>query len=137
VGATTTGGGARVGIVGRQVGGDFYQARVLFQANGTCGLQLLQGSSTVLANATIPGVSCAGGQSVDLRVQVTGTNPTVLRARIWATGSAEPASWQLSANSTSAGLQNAGSIGIEAYLSGSATSPVTVSYDNFTSSVAP
>jgi hypothetical protein len=110
---------------------------VLFQSNGSCGLQLLQGSSTVLANTTVPGVSCAGGQSVDLRVQVTGTNPTVLRARIWATGSAEPTTWQLTANSTTAGLQTAGSIGIEAYLSSGATSPVTITYDNFTSAVAP
>ncbi|MHA6669450.1 PKD domain-containing protein [Homoserinimonas sp. A447] len=133
VNATTTGGGARVGVVGRQVGGDFYQARVLFQSNGTCGLQLLQGSSSVLANTTVPGVSCAGGQSVELRVHVTGTNPTTLRTRIWATGSAEPTTWQVNATSTAASLQTPGSIGIESYLSSSANSSVTVSYDNFAS----
>jgi hypothetical protein len=137
VAATTTGGGARVGVVGRQVGSNFYQARVLFQSNGTCGLQLLQGSSTVLANTTVAGVSCAGGQSVDLRVQVTGSNPTTLRARIWATGSAEPGAWQLATTSAVAGLQTAGSIGVEAYLSSGATSSATVRYDNFSSTPAP
>lgn len=137
VGTTTTGGGARVGVVGRQVGNNFYQARVLFQANGSCGLQLLEGSSAVLANTTVSGAGCAGGQSVELRVQTTGINPTTARARIWATGSAEPSTWQLSTTSSTPALQSAGSIGVESYLSSSATSAVTVRYDNFSSTPVP
>ena len=132
-----TGGGVSVGVVGRQVGSAFYQSRIRFNADGSVGLQLLSGSSTVLANTAINGLTYTPGQQLRLRVQVTGTNPTTIRSKVWAAGAIEPASWQLNITSTIAELQSAGSIGVESYLSGSASnSPVGVVYDNFTAVAA-
>jgi hypothetical protein len=131
----STGGGVSVGAVGRQVGADFYQARIRFLADGTVGLQLLSGSSTVLANTTVAGLTYAPGSTLVLRAQVSGTNPTTIRGKVWDMGSAEPAAWQLTATDSTAALQTAGSIGLESYLSSSATNaPLMVRYDNFSAS---
>jgi hypothetical protein len=130
-----TGGGISAGIVGRQVGTSYYQARVRFIAGGTVGLQILNGSSTVLANVnTVSGITYSPGQVLRIRVVTTGTNPTTISAKVWTVGSAEPAAWQLTATDSTAALQAAGSIGLESYLSSSSTNaPVTVSFDNFSS----
>ncbi len=131
----STGGGVSVGAVGRQVGANFYQGRIRFISDGTVGLQLLTGSSTVLANTTISGLSYAPGATLVLRVQVFGTNPTTLRGKVWTLGATEPAAWQLTATDATATLQASGSIGLEGYLSASATNaPLTVRYDNFSAS---
>jgi PKD repeat protein len=131
----STGGGVSVGAVGRQIGADFYQGRIRFISDGTVGLQLLSGSSTVLANTAISGLSYSPGATLVLRVQVFGTSPTTLRGKVWALGSTEPAAWQLTTTDATVALQAAGSIGLEGYLSGSATNaPLTVRYDNFSAS---
>jgi PKD repeat protein len=126
-----TGGGYYIGAVGRQVGTDYYQARIRFIAGGTVGLMLMHGPSTALSNTTVAGLTYTPGQQLNLRVQTTGTSPTTVRAKVWAVGTTEPASWTLSTTDNTAGLQAAGSAGVEAYLSGSATNaPLTVTYDN-------
>jgi PKD repeat protein len=131
----STGGGVSVGAVGRQIGADFYQGRIRFISDGTVGLQLLSGSSTVLATTAISGLSYSPGATLVLRVQVFGTSPTTLRGKVWALGSTEPAAWQLTTTDATVALQAAGSIGFEGYLSGSATNaPLTVRYDNFSAS---
>ena len=62
-----------------------------------------------------------------IRVQAWGTGTTNLRAKVWRTDGAEPSAWSVSATDTTAGLQSAGGIAVQAYLSGSATSaPVTL-----------
>ena len=53
--------------------------------------------------------------SLSVRVQVTGTAPTVVRARVWRTGQAEPTTWQVSATDATAGLQVAGAVGVGLY----------------------
>jgi hypothetical protein len=127
-----TGSGTYAGVVVRQVGASFYQARARFQADGTVALQIMQGSSTVLANVTVPGITYGAGSRFSIKVEATGASPTTLRAKLWAAGSAEPAAWTLSATDVTAALQTAGSVGVESYVSGSATNaPVTISYDDF------
>ncbi|WP_395245669.1 LamG-like jellyroll fold domain-containing protein [Agromyces sp. MMS24-K17] len=135
---TAAGGPATVGAVVRQVASSFYQARVRFLTNGGCNLQLNEGN-TVLANLDpVPGVSCAGGQQLQLRVQATGTSPTTLRAKVWQAGSAEPAAWQVTATSSSGALQSAGIVGVEGYLSGAASNaPLSIRYDDFTATTIP
>jgi hypothetical protein len=67
-----------------------------------------------------------------VRLQVTGTGPTSLRAKVWVAGTTEPAAWAVSATDATAGLQAAGSVGVGDYLSGSATNaPVVVRFDDF------
>lgn len=128
----SSGGGVSVGAVGRQIGADFYQGRIRFLPDATLGLQLLSGSSQVLAGTTFAGSSYSPGAGLVLRVQTYGTNPTTVRGKVWALGSAEPAAWQLTATDATSALQAAGSIGFEGYLSGSASGvPLTIRYDNF------
>lgn len=120
-----------VGVVGRQVGTAFYQARARLLPGGAVGLQLLSGSSTVLANITVPGLTYAPGETLVLRSVVSGTSPTTLAAKLWRKGAAEPTAWQVSATDSTAALQTAGSIGYESYVSGSApNAPIAIRVDN-------
>ncbi|WP_194905442.1 hypothetical protein [Quadrisphaera sp. INWT6] len=49
---------------------------------------------------------------------------------MWLAGTAEPTAWQLTATDASTALQAPGAVGLVTYLSGSATAPVTVSWDD-------
>ncbi|CAN5138836.1 hypothetical protein BH09ACT1_BH09ACT1_05760 [soil metagenome] len=126
-----TGGPFYLGVVGRQVGSDYYQARVRFLVGGSLELMLMHGGSTLLTNVT-PGLTYSPGATLQLRLQVTGTSPTTIRAKVWPTGTTEPTAWQTTTTDSTAALQAAGSVGTEAYLSSSSTNaPVTANYDNF------
>ncbi len=130
-----TGNGVYAGIVARKSGAEFYMVRARFVPDGSVALQLLRGSSTVVSNVTIPGLSYSPGAALRLRVSVAGASPTTIRAKAWLAGSSEPSSWGLSTTDSSSGLQDAGTIGVEGYLSSGATNaPITVRYDNVVAS---
>ena len=123
------------GLVGRQVGTDFYLGRVRLQPNGVVGLQILHGS-TLLADTTIAGLSYTPGDLLNLKVRFTGATPTTIQAKLWAANATEPATWQLTATDSTAALQVASPVGVESYISTASTNaPITVRYDNFTASV--
>ncbi len=126
-----TGSGAYAGIVARQTATDYYQGRVRFMADGTLAVQILQGGSTVLANATVPGTYVAG-TSLTLRTQIFGTSPTTIRAKVWPTGTVEPAAWGVTTTSSATGLQSPGSVGVVSYAATTITNPpLLAKYDNF------
>ena len=56
-------------------------------------------------------IEVAAGDTLLLRLQVTGTNPTTIRAKVWKSGAAEPSAWQVSTTDTTAKLQAAGAVG--------------------------
>ncbi|WP_298459553.1 PKD domain-containing protein [uncultured Cellulomonas sp.] len=125
-----TGGGMYLTVMGRRVGTTDYRARVKLDSSGRATLQLGRGD-TVLRSQTLTGLEVVPGEALRLRLQVTGTSPTTVRATVWADGSAEPADWQLSMTDATAALQAPGGIGVMSYLSGSTTnSPVTVAWDD-------
>lgn len=133
---TSTGGGIYVSTVGRSVGSQEYTARVWMQTNNVVQLQLLQGS-TALQLVNVSGLTYAPGTQYQVRLQVYGTSPTTIRARVWKVGTTEPTTWQASKTDSTAGLQVAGSVGLRAYLSGTATdTPLTTKFDNFVVSPA-
>lgn len=126
------GGACVVGVVGRQVGSAFYQARLRITPDGVTRLELVNGSTTVLAWQNLTNGPYTAGRPYTIRMVATGTQPTTLRAKAWPTGTTEPAAWQLTTTDATAGLQTAGSVGVESYLSGSASNaPVTVRFDAF------
>ncbi|MDR6971731.1 PKD domain-containing protein [Leifsonia shinshuensis] len=128
---TSTGGGIYVSALGRVVGTAEYSARVWFQSNGVVQIQLLQGS-TALKVANVAGLTYTPGTQYQVRLQVFGTSPTTIQARVWKVGTTEPATWQASVTDTTAALQTAGTVGLRAYLSGTATdAPLTTKFDNF------
>jgi PKD repeat protein len=127
-----TGNGVYLDVAGRRVGANNeYRARLLMRATGDidAGLTALRGSSTatdIQSVRRLTGVTYGAGTQLAVRFQVTGTNPTTLRLKVWPAGSAEPAAWQLTATDGGASLQAAGAVGVTAYLSGGATNAPVV-----------
>jgi PKD repeat protein len=128
-----TGGGQYVNVIGRQIAKDFYSARVWIRSNGVIQLQALHGG-TLLQTVDVPSLAYTPGTEVMVRVQVSGTNPTTVRGKVWLAGQNEPAAWTVSRTDTSSTMQAAGTVGLEVYVSGSATTvPTTVRFTRFES----
>ena len=132
-----TGSGTYISAIGRNVVGvGAYRAKIVLRTTGLVALSLARVNAsggdevTLQAAANVPGISFTAGDQLKVRLQVTGTNPTTLRAKVWKLGAAEPASWQRSITDATAALQTVGGIGVTVYLSSSATSaPVTATID--------
>ncbi|WP_146904562.1 PKD domain-containing protein [Cellulomonas aerilata] len=127
--AAPTGGGTYLSVVGRQVGTSSYHARVKVLPNGAVNLQIAR-SGTSLAATDVAGLSYAPGTKLAVRVQVTGTAPTTIRAKVWRASATEPTTWQVTRTDSTAGLQTAGAVGLTTYVSGTATRPVTATYSD-------
>lgn len=132
----TTGGGLYVSVDGRRVSAvGVYRAKVHLRSTGAVAVALTRtagSSETVLVPAVVvPGLTHVPGTRLQVRVQVTGTSPTTVRARVWRAGDPEPATWQVTTTDATAGLQAAGEIGANLYLSSSATgTPLVVQLDD-------
>jgi PKD repeat protein len=129
-----TGNGVYLDVIGRRVStNNEYRSRIAMGSDGRIWVQLsaLQGTGTPVALApgvTLPAsITFSAGSQVNIRMQVTGTNPTTLRLKVWPATAAEPSAWQTTATDTYAALQSAGAVGLTSYLSGSVTNaPVVV-----------
>lgn len=128
------GGGTYLTTYGRRVSTTAdYRARVLVKSTGAASIYVaaLKGSSTVVSLSST--VSATGtvtpGSQIHVRLQVTGTSPTTVRAKLWLGSAAEPSAWTVTGTADSyAGLQTPGAVGANAYLSASSTNaPVAVS----------
>ncbi|MFE0022503.1 phosphatase PAP2 family protein [Amycolatopsis sp. NPDC059021] len=131
-----TGNGIYASVVGRKLDdAGTYRATLTLRPDGGVRLQLRRtdpaGVETALApDQQIAGLTYQPGALLRARIQVTGTAPTTVRAKVWADGAAEPG-WQTTATDQTAALQGAGNAGVLAGLSGSATNaPVTVAVDD-------
>ncbi|GAB3672559.1 hypothetical protein GCM10027589_42090 [Actinocorallia lasiicapitis] len=136
---TATGNGVYLWLAGRRTPSGDYRARVRFLSPGTVALAL---SRTDAANAetlltpelTVPALTYTPGAFLRVRLQVTGTTPTTLTAKIWPDGTPEPATWHLTTTDSTPTLQSPGGLGLRAMLSGSATNaPTTLTLDDLTS----
>ena len=128
-----TGGAIFTSVVGRRVGTSDYRAKVRLLTTG--GVQIfvtrVSGTETDLVNLTVPGLTYAVGDRLQVRFQVTGTAPTTLRLKVWKVGTVEPAAWQLTTTDATAALQAGGGVGFVTYLSGAATNaPVVGLFDD-------
>jgi hypothetical protein len=133
------GGPAYLSVLGRRVGTNVeYLGGVNVYASGqvNASLQALRGSAsatTVQSAVVVPGLTYTAGMRIAVRLQVTGTNPTTIRMKVWPATAAEPTTWLRSATDSGAGLQAAGGVGLDAYLSSAATNaPVVVRVDDLT-----
>jgi hypothetical protein len=135
---TPTGGGAYLSLVGRRIGTTDHRVKVRYTAAGGLELYLTRAS----------GVSRSDGVEVDLaslivarsgwdparplrvRLQVTGASPTTLRAKVWPADTVEPFGWQLVATEASPDMQGPGGVGLVGYLSSSASSSITATFDD-------
>ena len=129
-----TGGGYYISLIGRRTGTSDYRLKVRIMNGAATAylVQTLNGTETIVATQTIPGLTVQPGDVLNLRLRITGTGTTTLQAKVWAGNAAEPAAWNLTGTDTAASLQGAGVVGLYSYLSGSATNaPVTIRYDDF------
>ncbi|WP_307377114.1 PKD domain-containing protein [Microbacterium sp. W4I20] len=127
-----TGAGYSWTLIGRQVGSDNYSARVRFEAGNTMRLYILRGETAIGTSYVVPGTYTPGDE-LSVRLQVTGTSPTTVRAKVWRSSDAEPATWQLSGTDTTSGLQANGSVGLLTYLGGtSVTQTATMNLRSLT-----
>lgn len=130
-----TGGGIYLTVSPRVLAnGDRYYADVRLMSNGNVTLTLgrgVGGADTPLQSVTVPGVTAAAGQLLQVRAQAVGTSPTTFRAKVWPLGDAEPDAWTASVTDGTPSLQGPGWIRLRGYLSGSATNaPVFGLFDD-------
>jgi hypothetical protein len=124
----STGSGVYLSAIARRVAGQGeYRAKVRLLANGQVGLTLLRVNGTgaeavIKAETIVTGLTYAAGTTLRIRLQVTGTGTTTLRAKVWPTTGTEPATW----TQTGTGLQSAGGIGLMAYRSGSSSKALII-----------
>ncbi|WP_414843707.1 PKD domain-containing protein, partial [Microbacterium sp. Root180] len=127
-----------IAVLPRVVGTSFYGTRIRVNPNGSVVLQNVRGSTALAGSSNAGGLIVGAGAKVQVRVQVEGTSPTTIRARVWLDGSPEPSTWQVTSTDSTAGLQATGSPRLSAYLSSSATNgPVIVSFDDLTATAIP
>jgi hypothetical protein len=125
-----TGGGAWVVVQGRTVGSGYYGTRVKFMADGSVQLHLMR-SGTALQGGTVSGLTYGAGDQLRVRLQVTGTSPTTVQAKVWRVGTSEPTAWTYTASDATAALQAPGAIAFVTYMPGSVTNlPVAIKFDD-------
>ena len=121
-----------VAVVGRQVGSDYYAARLRISADGTGRVYLLH-NSVQLGTTFVPSFTIVPGQSYTLAMEVKGTSPTTISAKLWKSSDAEPTGWTKTTTDSSDVLQAAGTVGLFGYLPvGAANAPVTIAFDKVT-----
>lgn len=104
-----------VSVVGRRVGSTNYIARLRMQADGGVRLYLLQDGATSIAPMLQVPITIVPGQQYVLSMEVSGTSPTTVSAKVWHVGQAEPA-WQRSGTNSLAALQAPGAVSVFTYV---------------------
>ncbi len=113
-----------------------YLGRVSLLPDGSVQLKALRdsgGTRTELGTqVAAPGLTRTAGQRIRVRVKVSGVNPTKIQMRAWADGQTEPTTWAYTVSDSTAGLQTAGVVGLQTYVSSAATNaPIQFAFDNF------
>ncbi len=129
------GGGSYVSLGGRATGTNDYRAKVKIAANGVLTLYLVRvvnNAETTLVSTNLGSAfNYTVGSTLQIRLEVTGTSPTTVRAKVWKTSQTEPSAWQLTTSDSTAGLQTAGGIALVSYLTSTVTNlPVTFRFDD-------
>ncbi|WP_159084880.1 PKD domain-containing protein [Planctomonas deserti] len=123
-----TGGGVYASLVARRTEAGEYLGRLKVLPDGTARVEVMRGDTSLDTAAT--GIRVAPGSALRLRVEVVGTAPATIRAKAWAADGVEPAEWQVSASDGTAGLHQPGAVALRSYLSSTATSALTVVFDD-------
>ncbi|MEA5053119.1 MAG: hypothetical protein VB093_06710, partial [Propionicimonas sp.] len=122
-----------VSLIGRDKGSARYELKTRVEKKGKVTIWLVRkadGKSTILAKAT-PSVTLPNKGTLAIRLQVTGTSPTKLRAKVWNAKRQEPTKWTVRATDKKAKLQSAGAVGLWVYTGPSVSNgPVTVFFDD-------
>ena len=112
-----------------------YRTKVKIGTNGALTLYLVRvvtNAETTLVTTNLGSAfNYTVGSTLQIKLEVTGTSPTTLRAKVWKTSQAEPSAWQLTTTDSTAGLQTSGGVALVSYLTSTVTNlPVTFRYDD-------
>jgi preprotein translocase subunit SecG len=122
--ALTAGGSIVVSVQGRRVSSDQdYRAVVRLLRGGGTSVSLVRVSASnqvdgrvqqVSPTVTTPGSADAGDEPIPVRIrlQVIGSNPTTLRAKVWTGAGAEPQNWTVTGSDSTPDLQRPGTVGL-------------------------
>jgi PKD repeat protein len=129
-----SGSGTYVSVLGRLAGTSSYRAKIRYLAGGAVNLSLIRftGAEVSLASANVAGLTLTSGQYLRLKLEMEGSSPTSLRAKLWPRDATEPTAWTVAATDSTAALQSAGSLGLDVYPSSSAATPATATFDRYT-----
>ena len=134
VDSAITGAGVQSTYILRIDGNSDYRFTVQLHSDGQPRLnwtRRVDGTTTNLGDAKLTNLNIGTGDAVRIKVSVVGDGSTSLQAKVWADGTAEPSTWQLSRTDTTAALQGAGSFSVSHYAMGSATTlPLIVKLDD-------
>ena len=131
--AMPTGGGTYVSTIVRAATGGDYRVRVKLLSTGvvqTSITSVVGGTEAALTSTASPNLTYSSGARLNIRAQASGASPTTVRYRVWLEGTTEPSSWLQSVTDSTSGLQAAGAVGLVSYVSGSATTPGVLHFDN-------
>lgn len=107
----------------RQADGDRYQATLTVGSGGALSLsadRAVDGQSTQLAKVALPLKATSNGW-LTVETKVSGTSPVTVQARVYPAGTTAPG-WQVTAtDSSAAAVKQAGSVGLNGFLSSSGT----------------
>jgi PKD repeat protein len=129
--ALPVGGDSYSTLVGRQVGTGYYAANVWVKASNSTVFLVLRQGAAVLSSVQVAGLTYTPGTALQVRLQVTGTSPTTIRAKIWNAAQPEPTAWLSTVTDATAALQTAGAVGVQSSFSGGSTTPLITRYDDF------
>jgi hypothetical protein len=117
-------------LLARQNGTTAFRVAIRLAPSGAVYAQFKRALANVESNVgtEVPaGLTLAAGQPLAFRLVVVGSH---LQLRLWNAAAAEPATWLVQADDTTAALQAAGGIGLRTYTSGSVPNgPVVASLD--------
>lgn len=130
-------GGVYVGLVARwQAGAPGYVAQANIHEGQVTSLSVYlraTASETVEFMKTSTAIALDKSSPLTMRMQALGASPTRLRLKAWVASKDEPSAWAVDVtDSSDARLQQRGSVGVHAYLSGSSPQDAVVEVDDFT-----
>ncbi|MBE7190352.1 PKD domain-containing protein, partial [Jatrophihabitans endophyticus] len=113
-------GGLQAAVIGRRISAaDDIRLRLEFQHNGNAVATVLQrvgGKTTALSKSVKVEAASHSNGTFRVLLEVTGTSPTTVRAKVWSSGNSQPAAWTLTAKTGTGALQHKGALGFDTYL---------------------
>jgi len=81
----------------------------------------------------VPGLTATAGGFLWLRAEISGSNPTTIRVKVWGAGQTEPTDWHFTASDSTTALQGPGAVGLRAYVGGPVSNaPLVATFDELT-----
>lgn len=133
--AVSDGGGVHLNLAVRASDSGAYRLKLRIASTGVVTAstaKLLGSTETLLTSRAVPDYIHSAGGRLHTRLQaVSDGGTTTLRAKVWPVGSDEPDAWLLVSTDAEAELQDAGSLRISAYLTGTSTNgPARITVDD-------